>query len=882
MTTVAKFRIDVVRLNQWLRGVCIAAATLLTACSGGGGGGESANPPPPSSGGGSSGFTYSGPAPSSPDVVRFQQNFYNNLVADNRCGSCHTRGGTGTGAFVDRADVNVAHSAALPLVNLENPAASAIVAKVGGGHNCWESSNAACRVQLTSYIEAWANSAGSTAATVRLQQPTDRDPNGNGSGFRSFPATAPAEYAGVHNLLTTHCSNCHRADAPTSQQPYFAAADIQVSYAAAQSKIDLNTSSKSRLVVRLRDEHHNCWSASCANDASAMQAAIDTLAGAIAPRVLDVNAHRSAAQVLNDGTIGSSGGRFEQYQIGLWQFKEGTGNVVSDTSGVSPALNLTIDGSEGEGQDYQWFSGWGMQFYGRGGVARGSVSGSRKLYDVIAQGGEYTIETWVAPGNVTQEGPAEIVSYSDGSGRNNFLLGQSLYNYDFLQRSSTTDLAGRPALSTADADERAQAALQHVVVTYDSQNRRRIYVNGEDTGDRDATPAGSLAADWSTDHIFMIGNNLGHNRAWAGVVRMVSVHNRALSLTQIQQNYSKGVGEKRYLMFNVSRIAGMPSACVNGATDYCYVVFEVSQFDNYAYLFNRPIFISLDPNLNIADLAGLTIKGIRIGINGQLAQAGQAYVAVNATISSGDYLPGNTPESGQVLSERGTVIARENGGDVDLFYLEFDQIGGATDRSSNFIPSPVPTFTYALNGATWNGIDVINQGWRLFDAVNLGFAELTGVPAAANDAASARLLDQIFASTRQSLPMAADYQGFLAGHQTNIAQLAIGYCHELMTTQPLRNAFFTSNNTPADFRSNWRANLIDPLVNRFIGATAIASQPTASSVGNELEALITGNAAGRNPGLATACGGACSDARTLQIATAACAGALGSTAITAQ
>jgi hypothetical protein len=380
----------------------------------------------------------------------------------------------------------------------------------------------------------------------------------------------------------------------------------------------------------------------------------------------------------------------------------------------------------------------------------------------------------------------------------------------------------------------------------------------------------------------MIGNNLGHNRAWAGVVRMVSVHNRALSLPQIEQNYSKGVGEKRYLMFNVSRIAGMPSACVNGTTDYCYVVFEVSQFDNYAYLFTRPFFINLDPNLNIADLNGLTIKGIRIGINGQLAQAGQAYVAVNATVNSGSYLPGNTAESGMLLSDRGTIIARENGSDIDLFYLEFDQIGGSTDRASTFIPNPVPAFAFTLTGSDWNGTDVINQGWRLFDAVNLGFAELTGVPAASNNAASARLLDQIFASTRQSLPMTADYQSFLAGHQTNISQLAIGYCNELMTNSSLRQAFFPSNNTPADFRNNWRVNLVDPLVNRFIGGTVIASQPSAATVANELEALITNNAGGRNPGLATACGGACSDPRTLQIATAACAGALGSTAITAQ
>ena len=94
----------------------------------------------------------------------------------------------------------------------------------------------------------------------------------------------------------------------------------------------------------------------------------------------------------------------------------------------------------------------------------------------------------------------------------------------------------------------------------------------------------------------------------------------------------------------------------------------------------------------------------------------------------------------------------------------------------------------------------------------------------------------------------------------------IGFDMQSMTAEvvPLRGVQFNAN------------------VTRFIGGTAITSQPSAASVGNELEALITNNAGGRNPGLATACGGACSDARTLEIATAACAGALGSTAITAQ
>ena len=56
---------------------------------------------------------------------------------------------------------------------------------------------------------------------------------------------------------------------------------------------------------------------------------------------------------------------------------------------------------------------------------------------------------------------------------------------------------------------------------------------------------------------------------------------------QVQQNFDAGVGEKFFLLFNVSA----PHRHAES-----YVLFEVSQFDSYSYLFNRPTFVSLDPD----------------------------------------------------------------------------------------------------------------------------------------------------------------------------------------------------------------------------------------------------------------------------------------------
>src|SRR4051794_14725557 len=149
------------------------------------------------------------------------------------------------------------------------------------------------------------------------------------------------------------------------------------------------------------------------------------------------------------------------------------------------------------------------------------------------------------------------------------MLGQTLYSYDFYNRSNLTNQAGDPKLTTAAADEDLQATLQHVVVTYDPVNGRRIYVNGVFTGDADPTPGGTIA-DWDNTFAFVLGNEVSGDRQFQGVFRLVAVYNRALTLPQIQTNFQAGVGEKFYLLFSISHLVNVPKA---------YLMFEVSQFD---------------------------------------------------------------------------------------------------------------------------------------------------------------------------------------------------------------------------------------------------------------------------------------------------------------
>ncbi len=800
----------------------LATCGLLALLAGCGGGAKTVENPVTSGG---APPAYGGPPPATADVQSFKVNVWDNLKADNRCGKCHAQGGQAP-QFVRQDDVNLAYAAANGIVTLGSPRDSRMVTKVAGGHNCWLASAAACGDIITTWIKNWAGATAGGPAGVELKPPALRDPGAS----KSFPA-APGLFATtVHPVLVEYCSRCHAPSAPNGQSPFFASHDVNDAYAAARVKINLDQPESSRLVVRLRSELHNCWS-DCAANSAAMEAAIRAFAGSIVPTPVDPSLVLSKALGLYDGTVASGGNRYNSNVIGLWEFKTGNGKVAYDTSGVEPALNLNLSG------DVTWVGGWGINV--KRGKAQGSTAASRKLHDLIKGTGEYSIEAWVSPGNVAQE-DARIVSYSGGTTTRNFMLGQTLYSYDFYNRSSSTNVAGDPKLTTSDDDEDLQATLQHVVATYDPVNGRRIYVNGEYTGDADPTRGGTLA-DWDDTFAFVLGNEVSGDRQFEGVFRLVAVHNRALAPDQVRKNFEAGVGEKYYLLFSVSHLVGVPQA---------YILFEVSQFDSYGYLFNKPTFISLDP---AARPGNISLAGMRIGINGGEAEVGQAYRTLDTAITDSQYGP-----LGQPLSKIGTVIGLQKGPDADEFFLTFDVLGGRRYVRTEPVPLP-PAPPPDMRRAP-------DVGLRIFDEINATMAALTGVSSARPQ------VKATYEQVKQALPTVESIDTFVSAHPVAIAQLAIQYCDALVEDPAARATYFPGfdfNAAPAQaFSAAGRTIVLDALVGRMM-AQNVATEPDAAQVRGDLDALITRLAA---------CGGNCPAGRTATITKSSCAALLGSAA----
>ena len=809
----------------------VLVVMLLAGCSGGSGGAVEQKIDATGGGSDSRSLVLNGPPPQSDDVQRFRLELWENIAPDNRCGQCHGAGGQSP-TFARNDDINRAYEEINALVNLNQPAQSRLVEKVGGGHNCWQASDQACADILTTWIGNWAGGTVGGSTAIVLTAPPEIVPGAS----KTFPATAGVFATTVHPLLTTYCANCHVDDAAIPQSPFFAADDVEASYTASRSKIELDDPANSRLVVRLRSEFHNCWS-NCASNADEMQTAIQMLVDSIPETEVPAEFVTSRALTLVDGVVASGGGRNDASAIALYQFKTLSGNTAFDTSGVEPAMNLSFTGS------VNWVGGYGIQF-GAGSRAQASTSTSSKLHQLITATSEYSVEAWVAPANVTQE-EAYIVSYSGGNSTRNFTLGQTLYNYDALVRFSETDANGNPGLSTPDGDEVLQATLQHVVMTFDPTTGRQLYVNGARIDVAD--DVGGDLNDWDDTFAFVLGNEVSNNRQFQGVLRLVAIHNRALTPSQIVQNFDAGVGEQFMLLFGVSHLVDVPEA---------YIVFEVSQFDSYSYLFSQPFFYSLDPN---AAPSSIPLAGMRIGINGREPEVGQAYANLDLLVDSASY----SAEAGQPLSAIATVLGIEKNPQTDEFFLTFETLGDFSDVRIEGAIEPLPTSADAA--------PVSDIGIRIFDEINASLSAATGVPTAQQD------VFETYSAVRQQLPSSNNIEGFLSSQQMGITQLAIEYCNVLMEDSALRAQRFPGFDfgaVPATaYAGASRDALLNPLLQQTLqnGAGTVATQPDVTLVRGELDSLINQLAASGND-----------VTRTRTIAKAACASVLGSAAVLLQ
>lgn len=158
------------------------------------------------------------------------------------------------------------------------------------------------------------------------------------------------------------------------------------------------------------------------------------------------------------------------------------------------------------------------------------------LRDLLASGGGFTLEAWVATADPQQSGPARIVSHSRNPSRRNFTLGQEGKNLIMRLRTTGTDLNGTiPHLVVKEVFQSTEP--RHIVATYDF-NEEVIYVDGEEQI-RSQGVKGTFS-NWDRSYPLVLANEATGDRPWLGRIFLVALYQRALDTKEIHRNYQAG------------------------------------------------------------------------------------------------------------------------------------------------------------------------------------------------------------------------------------------------------------------------------------------------------------------------------------------------------
>lgn len=149
------------------------------------------------------------------------------------------------------------------------------------------------------------------------------------------------------------------------------------------------------------------------------------------------------ALVMSSATIrAAESDRASEGLVVYYPFTEGSGSTLSDQSNNGSALNLELSGA------VAWLAdSTGVDFTG-GRI--GTSTSADKIINALIASGASTFEVWAHPANLTQDGPARLISVGIDRSHQNFVLGQDESDYQLQLRHTAKSPSGRPYLEASD------------------------------------------------------------------------------------------------------------------------------------------------------------------------------------------------------------------------------------------------------------------------------------------------------------------------------------------------------------------------------------------------------------------------------------------------
>lgn len=244
-------------------------------------------------------------------------------ITRNHCISCHSV----QEPIHASDDVKTAHDSIISQfkVNSSNLADSRMVMKLREGHNCWSDCQEDAD-EILAGLKKW--------KAIKMAEAPKPNPPVTPPTSETVSYTAFKEH--VYPITRARCVSCHYSNAI---EPVHAAADYEIAHDALiqQYKVNFSNLPSSRIVAKLRDEGHNCWS-NCQQNAQEMLAGVEKWYAAIQAS----NGGGSADPVLVGLATGSS--RTLKLELG----QENLVSLTFDLSGIlkQPGISFVVNVEE--------------------------------------------------------------------------------------------------------------------------------------------------------------------------------------------------------------------------------------------------------------------------------------------------------------------------------------------------------------------------------------------------------------------------------------------------------------------------------------------------------------------------------------------------------
>ena len=162
-----------------------------------------------------------------------------------------------------------------------------------------------------------------------------------------------------------------------------------------------------------------------------------------------------------------------------------------------------------------------------------------RLLKACKASGQLSIEAVLTPGDINQNGPARIISFSQDAYNRNFTIGQERSALVLRLRTPSTGVNGKsPEVNLCRV---TAAKSHHVIVTY-SPGKLSCYLDG-----KTVLQSGRVRGDfsnWSPMHL-LFGDEWDGGRRWSGKLQGIAIHARVIGAKEAAARYKLAMGIAR-------------------------------------------------------------------------------------------------------------------------------------------------------------------------------------------------------------------------------------------------------------------------------------------------------------------------------------------------